>query len=139
MIGSPRSYYLLVVDEDPVYRNRMEQILTGEGFRVRTAADGVAGLELARQDVPDLILCDIMISGMNGYELLALVQQDDLLKEVSFMFVTALSSRTSFRRAMSSGVDDYLTKPFTPQELIAAVTGRLNRIRNQRKIRGVRQ
>jgi CheY-like chemotaxis protein len=117
----------------------MERILAADGFLVRTAADGVAGLELARQDVPDLILCDIMMPGMNGYEFFALLQQDELLKEVSFMFVTAMSSRTSIRRAMSSGIDDYLTKPFSPQELIEAVTGRLNRTRNRRLGRDVRQ
>jgi DNA-binding NarL/FixJ family response regulator len=105
----------------------METILQMEGFVVRTASDGVAGLALIIQNKPDLILCDIMMPGMDGHSVLEVLKGEYAFANVPFIFVTAMGERADMRRGMSAGADDYLSKPFSAEELIAAVTGRIRR------------
>lgn len=119
---------ILIIEDDVAYRHNMELILRLEGFSVRTAPDGRAGLALMREELPELILCDIMMPEMDGHTFFDILKNDVLFADVSFIFVTALADRADLRKAMSAGADDYLTKPFTAEELIAAVTGRLNRM-----------
>ncbi len=126
---SERTYTILIIEDDPSYRGNIEMILKMEGFRVRTAADGRSGLASVREEVPDLILCDIMMPEMDGHALFDMLKNNVLFAEVAFIYVTALADRAEQRRAMAAGADDYLTKPFTAEELLAAVTGRLNRLR----------
>lgn len=133
MTEADRPYSILVIEDDPAYLNNMELILRMEGFRVRTASDGASGFEMLRGEIPDLILCDIMMPGMDGHTFFEFLKQDVMFSDVSFIFVTALTDRADFRKGMSAGADDYLTKPFTAEELIAAVTGRLNRLRTIRR------
>jgi DNA-binding NarL/FixJ family response regulator len=118
-------YSILIIEDDPSYINIMETILQMEGFSVRTASDGMTGLVLARDQRPDLILCDIMMPDMDGLSLLEALKGDTALTVTPFIFVTALGDRDDIRRGMSAGADDYLTKPFSADELIAAVTGRI--------------
>ena len=124
---------ILVIEDDPAYRDNMELILRMEGYRVMTAADGVAALELLRENIPDLILCDIMMPGMDGRTLFEHLKQDRQTADVPSIFVTALGGQENIRSGMSSGADDYLTKPFTAEELFEAVRGRLARIRTLRQ------
>lgn len=124
-----RTYTILIIEDDPSYRGNIETILKMEGFRVRTATDGSSGLASLREELPDLILCDIMMPEMDGQALFDAIKKERLFAEFAFIYVTALASRAEQRRAMAAGVDDYLTKPFTAEELLAAVTGRLNRLR----------
>jgi DNA-binding NarL/FixJ family response regulator len=105
----------------------MSLILLMEGFDVRTAADGRSGLALIREKRPDLILCDIMMQDMDGHSVLETIKGESALADIPFIFVTALGGRADIRRGMSEGADDYLPKPFSADELIAAVTGRLRR------------
>ena len=121
---------ILVIEDDPAYRDNMELILRMEGYRVMTAADGVAALELLRENIPDLILCDIMMPGMDGRALFEHLKQDRQTADVPSIFVTALGGQENIRSGMSSGADDYLTKPFTAEELFEAVRGRQKRIRS---------
>lgn len=121
-------YSILIIEDDPSLSCNMELILRMEGFDVRTAADGVSGLARISEKRPDLILCDIIMPEMDGHALLSMLKNDASLADIPFIFVTALGDRSDVRRGMSSGADDYLSKPFTAEELVAAVTGRLHRL-----------
>jgi DNA-binding NarL/FixJ family response regulator len=120
-------YSILIIEDDPSYCSMMELILRMEGFDVRTALDGQSGLALLREKRPDLILCDIMMPGMNGHSVLEALKNENALVDIPFIFVTALGEREQVREGMSAGADDYLPKPFSADELLAAVTGRIRR------------
>jgi len=119
---------ILIIEDDPSLSCNMELILRMEGFDARTAVDGVSGLARISEKRPDLILCDILMPEMDGHTLLGVLKNDAALADIPFIFVTALGERSEIRRGMSSGADDYLSKPFTAEELVAAVTGRLHRL-----------
>jgi DNA-binding NarL/FixJ family response regulator len=121
-------YSILIIEDDPSICGNMELILKMEGFAVSSANDGTSGLEKIRECPPDLILCDIMMPEMDGRAVLEILKNDDECVDIPFIFVTALGDRADIRGGMSAGADDYLTKPFSAEELIAAVTGRLNRL-----------
>ncbi|HBA71771.1 MAG: hypothetical protein A2X82_02425 [Geobacteraceae bacterium GWC2_55_20] len=121
-------YSILIIEDDPALCCNMELILRMEGFDARTAADGLSGLASINEKHPDLILCDILMSEMDGHTLLGVLKRETELAGIPFIFVTALGERSDVRLGMSSGADDYLTKPFTADELVAAVTGRLHRL-----------
>lgn len=121
-------YSILIIEDDPSICSNMELILKMEGFDVRTASDGISGLARICEKRPDLILCDIMMPAMDGNILLETLKKMDVHADIPFIFVTALGDRADIRRGMSAGADDYLTKPFSADELIAAVTARLHRL-----------
>lgn len=121
-------YSILVIEDDPSICSNIELILQMEGFDVRTACDGQTGLAKIREKRPDLILCDILMPEMDGHTLLEILNGENALADIPFIFVTALSNRADVRRGMSAGADDYLTKPFSADELLAAVIGRLHRL-----------
>lgn len=121
-------YSILIIEDDPSLCANMKLILHMEGFGVTTAGDGQAGLEMIRENRPDLILCDIMMPLLDGNSLLELLTTEAMLADTAFIFVTALGERADVRRGMSAGADDYLTKPFSAEELVTAVTGRLRRL-----------
>ena len=124
---------LLVIEDDPAYLDNIEVILRMEGFRVHKASSGATALALLKDEVPDLILCDIMMPVMDGHAFFALLKQDKMLAFIPFIFVTALGRRDDIRKGMAAGVDDYLTKPFSAEELVSAVCGRLARVRALRQ------
>jgi DNA-binding NarL/FixJ family response regulator len=124
-----QTYTLLVIDDNRDYLFIIEEFLRMEGFRVCKASSGATALVLLRDKVPDLILCDIMMPEMDGHTLFELLKQDELLAAVPFIFVTALGGRDDVRKGMAAGVDDYLTKPFSKEELVSAVCGRLKRVK----------
>ncbi|MDU0457766.1 MAG: response regulator transcription factor [Geobacteraceae bacterium] len=121
-------YSILIIEDEPALCCNIELILRMEGFDTRTAADGLSGLARISEKRPDLILCDILMPGMDGHTLLSQLKSEAELADIPFIFVTALGERSDVRRGMSSGADDYLTKPFTAEELVAAITGRLHRL-----------
>ncbi len=118
---------ILVIEDDAAYRTSMELILRLEGFYVRLASDGPSGVAEIREKRPDLILCDIMLPGMDGHSVLEILQSERTLSDIPFIFVTAMGDRDAVRLGMSAGADDYLSKPFSSEELLAAVTGRIRR------------
>lgn len=121
-------YSILIIEDDSSICSNMELILQMEGFDVRTACDGASGIAKARENRPDLILCDIMMPEMDGHTLLEALKSESTLADISFIFVTALDDRADVRRGMAAGADDYLTKPFSADELVVAVTGRIHRL-----------
>lgn len=123
---SPKSRILIIEDESACRRNA-QRILDREGFLVRTAADGVEGLAALLADPPDLVVCDILMPGLDGYGVLHAARVEPRTAQVPFIFVTGLADRISQRRGMTEGADDFLTKPYNPTELLEAVQARLKR------------
>ena len=120
-------YSILIIEDDPAYLSMMEVMLQMEGFDVRTSSSGESALAMLHEKRSDLILCDIMMPDMDGHAVLEALKSDKALAEIPFVFVTALGERAEVRQGMSEGADDYLPKPFTAEELLAAVTGRIRR------------
>lgn len=118
---------LLLIEDDRQMRELLATALEFEDFIVHRASDGATGLDLARQHRPDLILCDVMMPGIDGYEVLAALRADPTLAAMPFIFLTARGEKKDLRQGMVSGADDYLTKPVAIDELLAAIHGRLAR------------
>ncbi|MFO7321546.1 MAG: response regulator [Chloroflexota bacterium] len=118
---------ILVIEDHELLRSQITQILELTHFEVIDAADGITGLELARQHRPDLVLCDIILPGVNGFDVLQNLRREPALDMTPFIFLSAKTDRASLRQAMALGADDYLTKPFTTGELLSAVRARLER------------
>jgi signal transduction histidine kinase len=118
---------ILVIDDALPVREGIAAILGLEGFEVIQAENGLIGIQLARDYLPDLIICDIIMPELNGYDTLAILRQDPTTAAIPFIFLTAKVSREDMRRGMNIGADDYLSKPFTTQELLSAVKTRLEK------------
>ncbi|MCZ8254328.1 MAG: response regulator, partial [Polaromonas sp.] len=118
---------ILIVEDDDAIRNNIVRLLKLEGFETAAAPDGRQGLEQARASKPDLIISDVGMPGMNGFELLAALRADRALANTPFMLLTALDDRESMRRGMTAGADDYLSKPFSRAELLDAVSAQLKK------------
>jgi DNA-binding NarL/FixJ family response regulator len=118
---------LLLIEDEAAMRELTATALELEGFRVHTAAEGPTGVEMARRHPPHLILCDIMMPGMDGYEVLTTLRADPLLASIPFIFLTAKGEKRDLRQGMVSGADDYLTKPVALDDLLDAIRARLDR------------
>ena len=118
---------ILVIEDEDLIRDSLEDLLSVEGFEVITADNGAKGIDLASKRHPDLILCDVMMPILNGYEVLAQLRQDKNLSTVPFLFLTSMIDRRSTRRGMALGADDYLEKPCTKDELLEAIAVRLDK------------
>jgi class 3 adenylate cyclase/tRNA A-37 threonylcarbamoyl transferase component Bud32 len=121
---------VLVIEDEPSIRNNIMLMLKVERYAATGAENGRVGLELARRDPPDLILCDVMMPEMDGFAVLEALRAEPRFAEIPFIFLTALDDRSSTRRGMNLGADDYLPKPFTRNELMEAVTTRLKKFEN---------
>ncbi|MEB3291249.1 MAG: response regulator [Leptolyngbya sp.] len=124
---------ILVIEDDLQVQDNIYDILSLEDFYTITASDGAEGLMLAREEQPDLIICDIMMPQMDGYEVLAALREQEDTSAIPFIFLTAKADRDDQRHGMDLGADDYLTKPFTPDELRQAITARLSRRESQQQ------
>ena len=127
MAGEPTKKKVLVIEDEPSIRNNIMLMLKVERYAATGAENGRVGLELARSDPPDLILCDVMMPEMDGFAVLEALRAEPRFAEIPFIFLTALDDRSSTRRGMNLGADDYLPKPFTRNELMEAVTSRLKK------------
>ncbi|HYC71405.1 MAG TPA: response regulator, partial [Opitutaceae bacterium] len=129
--GAVPSLRILVIDDEPQIRTTLELMLKHFGHKVELAADGEHGLALASQE-PDLILCDVNMPGQSGYEVLEAVRRTPRLQETPFIFLTGLDDRRSMRHGMALGADDYLTKPFSIDELSTAIAASYRKHANVR-------
>ncbi|SDD45163.1 response regulator [Niabella drilacis] len=118
---------LLIEDNDDI-RNNTAEILELSSYTVITAENGKEGVEKAIAHVPDLIICDIMMPVLDGYGVLHAIQRNEAIRNVPFIFLTAKTERSDFRKGMELGADDYITKPFSGTELLNAVDGRLKKV-----------
>ncbi|QDK81142.1 hybrid sensor histidine kinase/response regulator [Spirosoma sp. KCTC 42546] len=123
---------ILVIEDESSIRENVAELLTLQGFSVDTAADGQEGINRAIQSQPDLILCDVMMPGMNGYQVLESIRAHRSLSHLPFIFLTARAEPDDLRQGMVLGADDYLIKPFTSKDLLKSIETRLKReqIRN---------
>jgi len=118
---------ILLVDDEPSVHNVVNAYLKAEGYEFASAMDGNEGLKLAKSFKPDLILLDVMLPGMDGIQLLSTIRRDS---SVYVIMLTARSEETDKIVGLSIGADDYLTKPFSPRELMARIKAGLRRIQN---------
>ena len=119
--------HLLLIEDNNEIRENTAEILELAGYKVHTAVNGKAGVEMALQEKPDLIICDIMMPVLDGYGVLHLLNKNPELTGIPFIFLTAKAERSDFRRGMEMGADDYITKPFSDIELLNAVESRLKK------------
>jgi DNA-binding NarL/FixJ family response regulator len=120
---------ILVIEDQPQMRKNLATILEMENFQVTVAADGTSGIELARTAQPDIVICDVMMPGLDGYEVLEKLRADPATATLPFIFLTAKGDKTDLRAGMNLGADDYLTKPVSREDLLAAIEVRLARRR----------
>ncbi|MBN2004635.1 MAG: SUMF1/EgtB/PvdO family nonheme iron enzyme [Anaerolineae bacterium] len=121
------SAIILVVDDNPDLVDGVKLTLEMEGFQVLSGNSGQEALDILERITPDLILADIMMPNIDGYELYERVHGDPRWIHVPFIFLTAKTSKEDIQKGTAMGADDYITKPFDPQDLVAAVRGRLKR------------
>jgi two-component system, OmpR family, phosphate regulon response regulator PhoB len=122
------THRILVVDDEPDITALVAYHLAKAGFRVSTAANGPDALRAARDERPDIVILDLMLPGISGYDVLAEMRKRDETREVGVILLTARREETDRIRGLSLGADDYLTKPFSPQELSLRVAGLLRRL-----------
>lgn len=118
---------ILVIEDEAQTRDIFVRSLVFEGFHALSAESGSIGVKLAQIHLPDLILCDIMMPDRDGYEVLSALRQKKATAAIPFIFLTAKVTMTDLRRGMELGADDYLTKPCTVEQFLAAIATRLER------------
>lgn len=123
---------ILVIEDDPTQRMLTAAVLRSAGYDVLEAVDGLEGLDMARQSAPDLIVCDVMMPGLNGYKVVDALKKEPALATVPVILLTAMANRANVRIGMVSGADDYLFKPFRATELRQSVTALLAKRELQR-------
>jgi two-component system phosphate regulon response regulator PhoB len=118
---------ILVVDDEPEIVALVAYHLAKAGYRVSTAASGQDALELARRERPSLVVLDLMLPGMSGFDVLEQLRSDDSTRDIAVLMLTARREEPDRIRGLSLGADDYLTKPFSPAELVLRVAAILRR------------
>ena len=126
---------ILVVEDDEIVSKTIERVLRGEEFKVSVAKSGVEGLQAARRHVPDLVVLDVIMPGMDGYTVCREMRADPLLAEVPILFLTAKIKDEDKIIGFKAGADDYLGKPFNIDELLLRIRAILRRVQknNQQK------
>jgi len=118
---------ILVIDDEEWLREMVQMALAQRGYEVIEAPNGVVGVELARKELPDLVLCDVNMEKMDGYATLSALRHDTATAAIPFILMTGLADNAGMRQGMELGADDYLPKPFTLDGLYGAVEARLKK------------
>jgi CRP-like cAMP-binding protein len=118
---------ILVIEDNAEVRENLSEILELSGYIPILAEDGTIGVELAMQHRPDLILCDVMMPRLDGFGVLNILSKRHDTSDIPFIFLTAKAEKSDFRRGMNLGADDYITKPFYKDELLAVIETRLRK------------
>ena len=116
---------ILLIEDNLEVRENTQEILELASYEVLTAENGKIGVEMAKEIVPDLIICDIMMPELDGYGVLELLSKNKATKQIPFIFLSAKTERSDVRKGMNLGADDYITKPFTEDDLISAIESRM--------------
>ena len=119
---------ILIIEDNTAVRENTAEILELADFEVLTAKNGKEGVEIVTTEQPDLIMCDIMMPELDGYGVLHILSKKETTRNIPFIFMTAKADKSDFRKGMSLGADDYLTKPFADTELLDAVETRLKKV-----------
>ena len=122
---------ILVIEDEPEMRRNLTTILRLEKFYPLPAEDGQVGVELAKRERPDLILCDVMMPKLDGYGVIAALRANAETVAIPFILLTAKGEKPEIRAGMNLGADDYLTKPVAKADLLAAIRSRLERAGQQ--------
>ena len=124
---NPDMQRILVIDDEELFRQTTAFALQRKGFETHEAGDGVEGAEVARQILPDLIICDVNMNRMDGFALLETLRQEPATAAIPFILMTGMGDAETMRKGMNLGADDYLSKPFTAPQLFSAVEARLKK------------
>ncbi|MEI6289413.1 MAG: response regulator transcription factor [Chloroflexota bacterium] len=124
---------ILVIEDDEIVAKTIERCLRGGEYHVQMANTGVAGLKAARRKIPDLVILDVIMPGMDGYTVCKEMREDALLKDVPVLFLTAKIKIEDTIMGLSLGADDYLGKPFNVDELLLRINAILRRTKNRRQ------
>ena len=124
---------ILVIEDDAIIRQTIDRMLSDDKHNIIFAESGYLGVQLAQEQLPDLIICDISMPEFNGYKVLEQLQKNSTTELIPFIFLTAKTEKSDMRRAMDLGADDYLLKPFTTEEIRGAVSARLKRYSSLRE------
>ena len=116
---------ILLIEDDVVLRENTTELLELSNYLVINAPNGKIGVEIARKNLPDIIVCDIMMPELDGYGVLKALSQNESTQHIAFIFLSAKTERKDVRKGMNLGADDYITKPFNEDELISAIESRL--------------
>ncbi|MGH2577296.1 MAG: response regulator transcription factor, partial [Actinomycetota bacterium] len=131
---APARESILVVEDDEFIARLLRAELAGAGYEVRTASDGVEALEAAFERCPDLVLADVMMPIMDGYEMTRRLREDPRTEAVSIIMLTARGVAADKLEGLTAGADDYILKPFDPDELLARIRGVLRRAEYMRSV-----
>ena len=122
------AYKILVVDDEPTIVRLMEFILARQGHEMLVAVNGEEALEKIRAHAPDLVLLDIMMPRIDGYEVARTVRADPATAALPIIMLSAKAQEEDIRKGVEIGVDEYITKPFSPEHLVHVVAGYLSRL-----------
>jgi len=125
---------ILVIEDDPIQSKIIHNILTSENYDVCVANNGALGIQKAFEYNPDLILCDIIMNPIDGYQVYNVLKESSLLDQVPFIFITGNSDLNDIRRGMILGADDYFVKPFKNEDLVITIEKRLRKYRKLKEI-----
>ena len=118
---------ILVIEDEAQSRDIFLECLEAEGFNTLCAENGRVGIQIVQEQLPDLVICDIVMPELDGYGVLSTLRQDPVTAIIPFIFLTAKATKAEFRQGMELGADDYLTKPSTAEELLRAIAARLEK------------
>lgn len=118
---------ILVIEDERLTRNSLINFLKSEGFTTLEATNGHMGIELAENHLPDLIICDILMPELDGYDVLTTLQLDAKTASIPFIFLTVTATEEGWQQSMDMGADDYLSKPVTSEKLRAAISTQLKK------------
>lgn len=124
---------ILIIEDDDIVARTIERCLRGGEYRVTIAGSGVEGLQAARRDLPDLVILDVIMPGMDGYTVCKEMRQDALLAEVPILFLTAKTKDDDKITGLAAGADDYLGKPFNVDELLLRIKAILRRTQRMKQ------
>ena len=124
---------ILLIEDQAAMRENLALMLQMEGYMVVEAENGKIGVEKARKQIPDLILCDVMMPELDGFGVLQALRADSATATIPFIFLTAKGEKLDQRAGMNLGADDYLVKPVARDEVLAAISARLARQQQQNR------
>jgi signal transduction histidine kinase len=126
-MNSPNRITILIVEDDGAVRQTLADMLEVHGFGVVTANNGIEGLAAANREAPSLIITDVQMHGMTGFEMIEALRSDEVLRSIPVIVISAKVDRATTRRGMELGAADFITKPFSEDELIQSVATRLEK------------
>ena len=118
---------ILIIEDDIYLQHTTSEFLEEEGYEVVSASNGVEGIQVAVEELPDIILCDIAMPKLNGYEVFKFLNENSSTASIPFVFLTAKTEKEDVRAGMQLGADDYITKPFDFDELLTAIKVRIEK------------